>query len=725
MKLRDNDIEIFSSSNNKKEDAFQILATKAAFDILSNKLYANKPRAIIRELSTNAIDAHRSAGTQDIDYQVHLPTTFEPTFWIRDFGTGIHPDDIRDVFIVYFASTKQDNNDDIGGMGLGCKSPYSYSKVFTVVSFYEGKRYTYEMSIVGGEPKCKEISIIDTDEPNGLMISVPVEYQDFNRFDQEASYVYRTLSKKPKFSGIKSVNTELRISKQYDSFFLTPDYSRGMYALMGGIMYPIKSIGYDRKETLHSFSLREAVVIPFDIGTLDFQPSREELSYEEETIELLHEVLGKIDDEFMTKATEEFQNYTDPRELYRDFIKSDVPSFLRGALMETLKASGKSLSEWDKLYKWDNFGEYKARRIWRAYNTYGAQGQLKASFMERITLSSMPVNGADLRLDGLTLLLMDTKASNYMTFANYLAHEKLITVTNRNMGGSEEVIAISYNDETRDDIQTLIDAWNLSPGKLKLFKFSDHSIAVRDYAKKAGKITAKDTNSCVFKPSHNYGSVYSLNRSNVKFTTADMEEQEFYYCHIWYDDIVIPNPNNDGIKATVSKAVIAEFMKTVGISEIYGIRKSHWKSAKKHGGIDIMDALNDYIASKSGYRVAMKSISKESRTVSNAIRHCPDSHLRNLLTFGSKWDKRKQEVHSDFNLFDCMHYNYLKEDGLKQLYKFRGKMQAYNRANAKLVTEFGEKFPLLSNVLSKYSDGFWKNRVPMIPEMILVAKAKK
>ena len=66
------------------EQAFGFAATKEAFQVLSSSLYSNPKLAIIRELSTNANDAHKQAGKEDYPFNLHLPTASEPFFNIRD-----------------------------------------------------------------------------------------------------------------------------------------------------------------------------------------------------------------------------------------------------------------------------------------------------------------------------------------------------------------------------------------------------------------------------------------------------------------------------------------------------------------------------------------------------------------------------------------------------------------------------------------------------------------
>jgi DNA topoisomerase VI subunit B len=87
---------------------FSILASAKAFDILTSKIYTNKVKAVIREISTNAWDSHQDAGNPD-PFDVHLPTSLEPWFSVRDYGTGISPEQMMTLYTEFFRSTRTES----------------------------------------------------------------------------------------------------------------------------------------------------------------------------------------------------------------------------------------------------------------------------------------------------------------------------------------------------------------------------------------------------------------------------------------------------------------------------------------------------------------------------------------------------------------------------------------------------------------------------------------
>ena len=267
---------------------FRIRNSAKAFNILSSGLYANKIRAIIRELSCNAVDSHVAAGKADTPFDVHLPNALEPFFSIRDYGTGLNHEQVTNIYTTYFESTKTDSNAFIGALGLGSKSPFSYTDNFTVTAIKDGRKGIYTAFInEQGVPSIALMMEEQTTDPAGVEVRFAVEERyDFDKFRQEAKHVYEYFKLRPIVSGNADFTFKDPTYKEKD---IIPgvhyhDSGRGSYAIMGNIKYPIdvpnaeKALG-----GLHGL-LSCGLVMEFNIGELDFQASREGLSYIPETI---------------------------------------------------------------------------------------------------------------------------------------------------------------------------------------------------------------------------------------------------------------------------------------------------------------------------------------------------------------------------------------------------------------------------------------------------------
>ena len=219
---------------------FKIRNSAKAFAILSSGLYQNKIKAIIRELSCNAIDSHTAAGNTE-PYLVHLPTSINPEFFIRDFGTGLSEEQVEGIYTTYFESSKSDSNDFIGALGLGSKSPFSYTNSFTVTAIKDGIQAVFNAFInADGVPSITLISKDATIEPNGVMIKFKALPGDYYKFAEEAAQVYKTFepSKRPKIVGNSNFQFQ---DNEYVLRDLVPGvhvlktryYNRTSYAVMG------------------------------------------------------------------------------------------------------------------------------------------------------------------------------------------------------------------------------------------------------------------------------------------------------------------------------------------------------------------------------------------------------------------------------------------------------------------------------------------------------------
>ena len=117
------------------------------FNVLRNQLYSDKVLAVIREYSTNAVDAHTEVGKKNEPILVTLPNQMSPYFKVRDFGRGLTEKEIGQIYAMYGESTKRGTNEQIGQLGLGSKSAFAYGDNFVINSFVNGNKTTYNAFI--------------------------------------------------------------------------------------------------------------------------------------------------------------------------------------------------------------------------------------------------------------------------------------------------------------------------------------------------------------------------------------------------------------------------------------------------------------------------------------------------------------------------------------------------------------------------------------------------
>lgn len=312
MKLQTEVSELVLSNVGATSD-FKIRNSAKAFKILSDGLYSNKIRAIVRELSCNAIDSHVAAGKADIPIEVHLPTVFESWFSVKDFGIGLNHEEVSNIYTTYFESTKTESNDFIGALGLGSKSPFSYTENFTVIAIKDGVKRIYSAFInQQGVPSVALMSEDATEEGNGVEVKFSVTNRnDYHTFEYEAKSVFSWFKNTPKITG--SQTTIDRIN--YEEKDILPGIHRlssnfGSHAIMGNIAYPIR-VSQETRQSLGDLArmLECSLAIEFDIGDLDFTASREELSYIPLTVNSIKKKLESLSAHLETHIEEKSQQY--------------------------------------------------------------------------------------------------------------------------------------------------------------------------------------------------------------------------------------------------------------------------------------------------------------------------------------------------------------------------------------------------------------------------------
>ena len=295
----------------KQEATFTIKASPKAFYALSDTLYSDKITAIIRELCCNAYDSHVSAGCVNKPFYVKLPYRMDPDFIVRDYGISLTHDEIMTLYTTYFESNKTHSNDLVGCLGLGSKTPFSYTKSFTVTAFLNGEKRIYTAFI--GEDGCPSIAqlgeTMETDEPNGLEVRFGVKNDDYWSFSHKAPLVLREFQVVPTIKAEKEIIVEpVGYTTEGTNWGLrTKDCSVdfGACLIMGNIRYPL-----DRKSgewTAEQQALIDADIdIQCPIGSVEFTPSREKLSFDDNTIKTVQDLLDQVFEEICKIITDEF-----------------------------------------------------------------------------------------------------------------------------------------------------------------------------------------------------------------------------------------------------------------------------------------------------------------------------------------------------------------------------------------------------------------------------------
>lgn len=325
-----------SISGAESTSSFKIKASAKAFQILSSNLYSNPLGSMIRELSTNAYDAHIMVNKKDVPFHITLPNSLEPTFKIRDFGPGLSPEDMETVYTVIFESTKTNSNDMVGCLGLGSKSPFGVADSFTVISFYNNKKTIYSAFLDQDRiPTLAKFAEFDTDEPSGIEIEIAIKEADFRVFNREVNAQLKYFNVKPLVFGNEDFawNLDEEYLYQGSNWKMVKNGSSNARVIQGQISYPIntRDLGqaFDNANDYIKEILSRPVLFTVNIGDVNIAPSREALTYDAKTCQNLINYAQIILDELPSKVAE--QIISAPNEyqarLTYDKISND---FLRG-----------------------------------------------------------------------------------------------------------------------------------------------------------------------------------------------------------------------------------------------------------------------------------------------------------------------------------------------------------------------------------------------------------
>lgn len=259
--------------------------------------YSEPIKSIVREYSTNALDAHIESDNLDEPFIVRIS---DDTFEVQDFGIGMDKERISNVFCKFLGSTKRDTNKIHGGFGLGAKSALSYSDYFTIYTVKDGY---YHHLIMRKDVASIRLETIDegrTTERNGTRISIPIKNGDYHLFIAAAKSQLAYMDNITFISKHDELPNDFNIhrGKHFSTSTLMGGSNHNPVVLLGNVAYPL-----DGSPAMRHWMYKWPIALNFNIGDLKVTPYREDIIYDDDTIE---KIINKFQD-----AVAEIESYRD------------------------------------------------------------------------------------------------------------------------------------------------------------------------------------------------------------------------------------------------------------------------------------------------------------------------------------------------------------------------------------------------------------------------------
>ena len=229
------------------------------------------------------------------------------------------PEHFTNVYMRWFNSDKRDNNEDIGGFGIGSKSPLSYKESYELTTVADG--YEYEYIIVRQNPAPTATLLVErpTNKKSGTTVRIEIDEKDLWKLHDECrkQLIY--------FNNVYVINEAYYYENDFqiieaDLFKVRTDsfpYGNEMHIVLGQVSYPINW------NFLGISPIYIPVGLKFNIGELPVTLSREEINYSDDTVKetLLNKIETVYDDLYERYSNQ--NKYTDLFEYMNFYYSGD------------------------------------------------------------------------------------------------------------------------------------------------------------------------------------------------------------------------------------------------------------------------------------------------------------------------------------------------------------------------------------------------------------------
>lgn len=274
-----------SKSNISREMAFSIGDSKVLLNILRNKIYTNPMRAMLQEVISNAIDANIENKCPEKPITIHAPFVLEPYFFVKDSGIGISPERMEAVFLKYGCSTKRGSNDQIGGFGIGAKSPFAYTDQFVIETISQDGYERHYTAFLDEESDGKLAMTFEspTDKETGTTIRVGIREEDVAKIRRYVEEICSFFKVPPIYIGedlamVEFIKLPFKNDDSWEIAHLGRSYHEEVVVVIRGIPYVANS------DLLRGLWGGHATLVLYcDVGEITSMlenPSAEEILYD-------------------------------------------------------------------------------------------------------------------------------------------------------------------------------------------------------------------------------------------------------------------------------------------------------------------------------------------------------------------------------------------------------------------------------------------------------------
>lgn len=286
------------------------------FSTISEGLYSDPLSSIVREITSNAIDATIEAGKDDPVIVKLDQDSGGPYLSIQDFGVGLSVERIESVYKKLFKSTKRERNDQIGAFGLGRFSIFSYTNTFYLTTVFEGIEYGYQLYLQDGIPNMVDLYNKPTTAPNGTTVKIYLQHKDVEKAREKIKDTLMYFSNVyviDNISGGKKYNNEYKLVQGKTFIHSTNSEHKELHISLGGVYYPINwsALGYKSKIEMNC-------ALKFNNGDLTVTRSREEIKYTDATIAKILAAISEFQSEVVDLYRKKERNLKDFK-TYEDF----------------------------------------------------------------------------------------------------------------------------------------------------------------------------------------------------------------------------------------------------------------------------------------------------------------------------------------------------------------------------------------------------------------------